>query len=33
MLAAPHDFTAVLLLLAVLTGCGGLGMLRVRAWR
>jgi MFS family permease len=33
MLAAPHDFTAVLLLLAFLTGCGGLGMLRVRALR
>lgn len=32
MLAAPHDFTAVLLLLAFLAGCGGLGMLRVRAW-
>ena len=33
MLAAPHDFTAVLLLLAFLAGCGGLGMLRVRAWQ
>lgn len=33
MLAAPHDFTAVLLLLAFLAGCGGIGMLRVRAWQ
>jgi MFS family permease len=33
MLAAPHDFAAILLLLAGLTGCGGLGMLGVRAWR
>jgi hypothetical protein len=32
MLAPAHDFAAVLLL-AVLTGCGELGMLRVRAWR
>ncbi len=33
MLATPHDFSAVLLTLAVLTLGGGLGMLCVRAWR
>ena len=33
MLATPHDFSAVMLLLAALTMCGGIGMLGVRAWR
>ena len=33
MLATPQDFSAVMLLLAVLTICGGIGMLGVRAWR
>ena len=32
LLAAPHDYTAVFLLLAALTACGGLGMMWVRAW-
>lgn len=33
MLATPQDFSAVMLMLAVLTLSGGLGMLGVRAWR
>jgi len=33
MLATPHDFSAVMSILAVLTLGGGLGMLGVRAWR
>ena len=33
MLATPRDFSAVMLTLAVLTLCGGFGMLGVRAWR
>lgn len=32
-LASPQDFSAVMVTLAVLTACGGLGMLGVRAWR
>ncbi len=33
MLATPSDFSPVMALLAVLTVCGGVGMLGVRAWR
>lgn len=33
MLATPRDFSAAMLALAVLTLCGGLTMLGVRAWR
>lgn len=33
VLATPHDFSAVMLTLAALTLSGGIGMLRVRAWR
>lgn len=33
MLATPRDFSAVMVMLAVLTLCGGIGMLGVRAWR
>lgn len=32
-LASPQDFSAVMVMLAVLTACGGLGMLGVKAWR
>jgi len=32
-LATPRDFSAVMLMLAVLTLCGGIGMLGVKAWR